>query len=231
MSCEFVNRDQRIDDFLLGKLSPAEAEAFEIHIFGCAECLDELRLREQMIALIKEERVTAIADYPPQRLPKQRPRLIKPIVNFLRFRPNIWIYAGTAAVLLIGFFIIPLLRRQETPNTFTANFIEAPALESKFGQALRSSEFSLTIIVPQIGENFIGDIEFRWEIRKDEQAFSGPLVLKILNNREASAHTATVENGQYICKEKLAPGVYYWTLEEQGETLYLGKFFVKKSQK
>jgi len=193
-------------------------------VFGCAACLDELRLREQMMALIKEARITAVAE-------RVRRRPAKSILDFFRLQPNVWIFAGAAAALLIGLFITQLLRRPEEPNIYAANFVEVPHLESKLGQALRSSEFSLTIIVPQIGENFIGDIEFRWEIKKDEQTFSGPLVLKILNNRETTVHIATVENDQYTCKEKLAPGVYYWTLEEQGETLYLGKFFVMKPAK
>ena len=229
MKCEITDRDQRIDDFLLEKLSPEDAEAFEIHLFGCPECLAELRLREQMAKLIKEERVTVVADYPPQQLPKPRLGVIKSIADFLRLQQNVWIYAGAAAVLLIGFFLIPLLRKQETPNMYAANFVEAPDLESKLGQALRSSEFSLSIISPKIGENFTGNIDFRWELKKDEQV--GPLALKILNNREIPVHEATVENGQYTCKEKLAPGLYYWALEENGETLYLGNFFVNKSQK
>lgn len=231
MPCEIKNRDQRIDDFLLEKLSPEDAEAFEIHLFGCPECLEELRMREQMIKFIKEERVTVVADYPPQRLPKQRLGVIKSIADFLRLQQNIWIYAGAAAILLIGFFIIPLLRRQEAPNTYAANFIETPSLESKLGETLRSSEFFLSIIAPKIGENFITEIAFRWEIKKDDQEFHGPLILKVLNNWEKTIHTATVENGRYDFKVNLVPGVYYWTLEEQDETLYLGKFFVKKSQK
>lgn len=227
MKCEIIDRDQRIDDFLLKKLSPEDAEAFEIHLFGCPECLGELRLREQMVKLIKEERVTASAD----RNKRQSASFVKSILDFLRLQQNIWIYAGAAAVLLIGFFILSLLRRQEATNMYAANFVEAPVLESKLGQALRSSEFSFSIISPQIGENFIGKIAFRWEIKNDGEQFNGTFGLKILNNRENSVHVATVANGQYICQEKLVPGLYYWTLEENGETLYLGKFFVMKSQK
>lgn len=100
----------------------------------------------------------------------------------------------------------------------------------KLGQVLRSSEFSVSIISPAIGANFAGEVDFSWEVKKDEQVFNGPIVLKILNNREITVHAATVENGRYACKEKFTPGVYYWTLEEQGEMLYLGKFFVNKSQ-
>jgi hypothetical protein len=226
-----IDRDQRIDDFLLAKLSPEDAETFEIHLFGCPECFEDLRLREQMVKLIKEERVTAVEDYARQRSPQKPLGVIRSIAEFLRFRQNIWIYAGAAAVLLIGFFITQLLRRQETPDIYAANFVELLHLESRAGQALRSGDFSLSVISPQIGENFTGEILFRWEIEKEGEKFSAPLELKILNNREDLIHTTTVESGQYNFKENLAPGLYYWTLDHRGETLYVGKFFVNKPAK
>jgi hypothetical protein len=231
MKCEMSDRDQRIDDFLLAKLSPEDAEAFEIHLFGCLECFEELRLREQMVKLIKEERVTVVDDYARQRSPQQPAGLIRDIAKFLRFRQNIWIYAGAAAVLLIGFFITQLLRRQETPDIYAANFVELPHLESRVGQAFRSGGFSLAVISPQIGENFSGEVLFRWELEKDGEKFSTPLELKILDNRENLGHAAIVESGQYNLKKKLAPGLYYWTLDHRGETLYVGKFFAKKPEK
>lgn len=227
MKCEIMDRDQRIDDFLLAKLSPEDADAFEIHLFGCPECFEELRLREQMVKLIKEERVTVVEDHARQRSPQSPIGLIKSIAEFFRFKQSIWIYASAAAVL-IGFFIIQLLRREESPDIYAANFVELPHLESKLGQTLRSADLSLSVIAPQIGDNFSGIIAFRWEIEKDGGKFNGPLELKILDNRENLVHAANIESGQYNFKENLAPGLYYWTLDNRGETLYVGKFFVKK---
>jgi len=226
MSCDLKNRDHHIDDFLLGKFSLADAEAFEIHVFGCAECLSELRLREQMVALIKEERVTAVAES----ARRQSASLLSSIRNFFRLQPNVWIYA-VAAILVVGLAFTLFWRRSATPEIDAANFAELPHLESRVGQTLRSGDLSLSVRAPKIGGNFSKDIEFRWEAQKDGEEFRGSLALKILNNREEPVHATTVENGHYILKVKLAPGLYYWTLEEQGETLYLGKFFVKKSQK
>jgi hypothetical protein len=231
MNCAIIDRDQRIDDFLLEKLSPEDAETFEIHLFGCPECLEELRLREQMVKLIKEERVTAVEDYARQRSSQKPLGVIRSIAEFFRFRQNIWIYAGAAAVLLIGFFVTQLLRRQASPDIYAANFVELPHLESRVGQALRSGDFSLAVFTPKIGENFTGEIFFRWEIEKDGEKFSSPLELKILDNRESLVHAANVESGQYNFKENLAPGLYYWTLDNRGETLYVGKFYVNKPER
>ncbi|MGH7451612.1 MAG: zf-HC2 domain-containing protein, partial [bacterium] len=211
MTCEITDRDQRIDDFLLAKLSPEDADAFEIHLFGCPECFEELRLREQMVKLIKEEHLTAVAPSLSKR--KQGLGVIQSILDFFQSRQSIWIYAGAAAVLLIGFLVTQLLRRQASPDIYAANFVELPHLESRVGQIFRSGDFSLAVFAPKIGENFTGEILFRWEIEKDGEKFSSPLELKILDNRENLVHAATVESGQYNFKDNLAPGLYYWTLD------------------
>jgi len=58
--------DQKIDDYLMGKLSRDESKAFEIEVFGSPELLKEVQLREQMFGLIKNERETLIAGYAKQ---------------------------------------------------------------------------------------------------------------------------------------------------------------------
>ena len=71
MKCELTNREWRMEDYVMGELSEKEAEAFEIHVFGCPECLQELRVREQMVDLIREERESLIADYPKKKMKSQ----------------------------------------------------------------------------------------------------------------------------------------------------------------
>ncbi len=228
MKCEMTDREHRIDDFLQEKMPAAEAEAFERHIFGCAECLAEVRLREQMIKLIKEERVTATDELVSTRR-GQRPDFLGTIADFFRVRPNAWIYAGVAAALLVAILVAPLFRSQDAAENYAANFTASPQLESLIGQKQRSSDFSVSAISPRAGENFTGEILFRWQIKKGEDEVDVPLELKILNNQEALMHSARVDGKEYRLRERLAPGLYYWTLEHEGETLYLGKFFVRKS--
>jgi hypothetical protein len=231
MNCAIIDRDQRIDDFLQSKLSPEDAEAFEIHLFGCPECLAELRLREQMVKLIKEERLTAVDDYA-QPQPSPQPRgVINSIVDFFRFRQNIWIYASAAAVLLVGVLIMQIFRSKEVPIEYAANFEEISHLESKVGQSFRSFNMEVSVISPAVGQDFTGNIFFRWELKKDGETFNGPVDLKIMNNREKPVHSAEITGSQYDFKQRLAPGLYYWSLENRGESLYLGKFFVKRFRK
>jgi anti-sigma factor RsiW len=146
MKCEMSDRDQRIDDFLLEKLSPEDTEAFEIHLFGCSECLQELRLREQMVKLIKEERVTLVAAPVATRAPAQSVSWIRSLSDFFNLRPSGWIYVGAAAVLLVGFVITQIVRKTDHAEMYAANFIEPPQLESMLGQVQRSSAFAVSVL-------------------------------------------------------------------------------------
>jgi hypothetical protein len=72
------------------------------------------------------------------------------------------------------------------------------------------------------------DVSFRWQIKKGKEEVELPLELKILNNKETLIHSARIAGKEYHLRESLAPGLYYWTLEYEGESLYLGKFFLSK---
>ena len=229
MSCEISDRDRRIDDFLMNKLTPVDAEAFEVHLFSCSVCLQELRLREQMIEIIKKEHVTVIPAVVKARPAKTPARLIQASADFFRLRPNAWVYVGVTAAVLMLILILPRFRGKEIADSNTANFAASPQLESLAGQTLRSSDLSVAIASPRNGENFSSeDILFRWQIKKSEENFDLPLKLKILNNQGTVIHNARVEGQEYRWREPLAAGLYYWTIEYRGEMLYLGKFFFKK---
>lgn len=232
MPCEIPDRDRRIDDFLMNQLTPADAEAFEIHLFGCKECLAELRLREQMMEVIKEERVVLSAEAAHRQRAKSAAGFIRTIADFFRLQPRAWTYAGVASALLIAILALPIFLKKEGAEKYAANFVKSERLESLVGQAQRSSVLSIVVDFPPNGENFSSDnISFRWQIKKSEESIDLPLELKILNNKEVIIHKVRVEGKEYRLRERLAPGRYYWTLENQVELLFLGIFFVDKSIK
>lgn len=229
MSCDLKNPNQKMDDFLLGKLSREEAKSFEVHTFGCPECLEELRLREQMVHLIKEEREALIADYAQQKSSKQKSSILTSIKTFIPNLQKGWVYAGAAvAILLLIFLTSPILFEKDISEINRANFEESPWFESLLKNQVRSSGISASILSPAIGKNFKNDIVFRWNIQKNGKEFLGPFDLKIMNNKEAIIHSAEITGNQYELKEGFEPGLYYWVLEENSEMIFLGKFFVKK---
>lgn len=48
MDHDLIEREQTVQRYLLGRLSPAETEAFEEHYLDCPECLAELRAAETL---------------------------------------------------------------------------------------------------------------------------------------------------------------------------------------
>lgn len=226
MPCEISDRDRRIDDFLMNQLTPADAEAFEIHLFGCKECLAALRLREQMIEVLREETMTAVAGAARPWRVKALAGPLGTIAGFLKVRPNAWVYAAAAVLLLVAAFSFSIFYNQKTPESFAANFIPSPQFESLMKQAQRSSFPLLSVASPRSGEKLSSrEIEFRWQILTGNDPVDSPLELKILNNQERLVHSARVKGYEYRLSETLVPGLYYWALEYRGEMLHFDKFF------
>jgi len=107
MNCDFKNRDAIIDDYLAGKLSEQDREAFDEHCFNCDQCFHEIRLREQMVQIIKADGSRIFADYLKKRQARKR-RYIDSLIDTLsRFRWEVkprFAYAIATGVLF--FFLI-----------------------------------------------------------------------------------------------------------------------------
>ena len=50
MTCEDVERDEVAEQYVLGRLEQDQQEAFEDHYFNCTQCLERLRVMEEMRA-------------------------------------------------------------------------------------------------------------------------------------------------------------------------------------
>jgi len=92
----------------------------------------------------------------------------------------------------------------------------------RYGQGV-----TISIVSPEIGQNLKTYVLFKWAVTKGDTKFSGPFRLKIMNHKGSVIDSVEVTGGQYK-SGKLEPGLYFWTIEEKGEMLYSGKFFVNK---
>jgi len=111
MKCELSNREQLIEDYVTGSLSQEEMDAFDEHCFNCDICFEELRLKEEMAALIKAEGKTIFSDY----LAKQKVKRVGFVRSLIDKLPRLnlewqipqWVYAPVAvgAVAVVCFFI------------------------------------------------------------------------------------------------------------------------------
>jgi hypothetical protein len=219
----------KIDDYILGKLSETENEAFEKYCFGHPEFLQEVRIRELMLKLIKKEPGLLGADIETEISVQKQHRKIS-IGGLLRERKGVWIYAAAAVLVMIILFVVPRLLREEENNRYAENFIESPHLETLVGETFRSGAISISFLSPEKGENFNNSVLFKWEITPEGEALAEPLELLIMTNKEKESFRGKVREKEFVLQKKLQPGLYYWAMEYQGETLYLGKFFVHKPE-
>ena len=104
-------RDTEIDNYLSGGLTAEELEAFEEHFFNCEECFADLKLREEIVEVIKEEGETIFVKY----FQKQRSKAVvtpRAIIHELQLlgwkKQTLWGYglAGLAAIAVWVIFII-----------------------------------------------------------------------------------------------------------------------------
>lgn len=133
MKCKLQNREQWIEDYLAGNLSAEAREEFDEHCFICDACFSELRLREELIGLIKSEGQVLFADYLAQRkndkigvLQSVKTKLDQ----FLGDWNRRWIYATVAvgAVAILSFFVYQNLAIRQEPSVAEKYPIDSAAI-------------------------------------------------------------------------------------------------------
>jgi len=104
-------QDDRIDEYLLGRLSAEDIAAFEEHYFNCPACFEELKIRAEVLSVIQTKgRDLFPAAAQPGRI-RIRPKnpVLKPVWW--------WTAAAGAAAVIVG--ILLLARPPQTPPVFT----------------------------------------------------------------------------------------------------------------
>jgi hypothetical protein len=202
----------------LGNLTEKEVEEFEIFCFGNPGFLKEVKLREQLVGAVKEKGEELLN-------PKAT---VFNINDFLEKAQKNWYYLAAAAMILVFLYFIPALFQKQYSESYLANFEENSYWENLLHQNLRSSEISISIQSPKIGENFENEIEFRWQAEKHDKTYSDYFDLIIIDNNESNVFQTEIKDGLYILEFKLEPGLYYWIVEYEKEMIHLGKFYYKK---
>ena len=101
------------------------------------------------------------------------------------------------------------------------NFKINPNLEYMINSQLRDE--SIKVNSPANNSIVNNNIMFAWESFP-----SKPIQLKILNNQNDILFEYSIQTNNFVLKEKLSPGLYYWKLENQIDLLHVGKFFIEK---
>jgi len=231
MKCEIKNRSQLIAAYLTGELSEIEMSEFEQHYFQCEECFRELKIGREAVNLIEREGPTVLAASVPW-WEKAR-QFWSEIFSRRQWqtRPQ-WAFAIAAFVLLIVIGL-PLgywkyFHQTPSPESYAENFQPSARLDNLIEQTYQSPVLLLQVSPPN-DTNFVDEIVFRWELAEDQKN-TGPIELRILNNREEEMYKFKAEHQTFYFDEKLAPGLYYWALLTENEMAYLGRFYIRRAE-
>jgi hypothetical protein len=103
---------------------------------------------------------------------------------------------------------------------YADNFARLPELEGLVEAETRSS--SIDAAAPKAGITVSQPVIFDWKAE-----VNAPLLLSVLTNKDSLVHRSRIAKLPYVLRSSLAPGLYYWKLENGEEVVFVGKFFVR----
>lgn len=245
MKCTLRNRSNLIADYLNGELSDERKRSFQEHYFDCDICFEELRLAEDSIHLIKTDGPTVLAKregWWSRKLKALSEKLHwewhgKPR---LAYEGGVVLYSGSVQIvkvspvpltatvmLLLASLVLSFLLLVDRPQFVAENFEKSPYFENLMTRTPRSEIF-ISDVQPKNDATLDGEIAFKWHIEENDVAYAGLLSLRIFNNKDEELFRFAIEENQYQLQEDLPPGLYYWTLLTEDETIHIGRFYMQK---
>lgn len=224
--CDNPN-NQMIDDYLLGNLDADAMESVESHYFDCDICFQQMQRREKIIRHIKQHGKKLVPNYQPgSEAADSAGNITKMPVS--RPRQTLWIYAAAAVILAL---LLYNWQFSTTPtpddpfaayaDTHGAAFQLSPTFEARMDNARRSTG-TVKIDSPDHLTIMRNQLIFRWENNQNER----PLTLTVMNNQLQPVTSTPLNGKEYIFRDALSPGVYYWVIEDENTAIKLGRFAV-----
>ncbi|MFW6139878.1 MAG: zf-HC2 domain-containing protein [Acidobacteriota bacterium] len=173
-----------IEDYLFNRLSKEKKEKFEEHYFNCPHCFEQLKEKNELISVVKDNADSIFKDIHMEEESKNRVK--DKIFGFLSPKPLVSAAAAAALVLIIVLGVIP---------NFTNNTHEFVLSD----ESVRGD--SITLISEAIPS------EFRWEDLGDNIEYK----VYIYNDEllwEKSSSSNTISLPEEI-KTKMIPGKSY----------------------
>jgi len=98
----------------------------------------------------------------------------------------------------------------------------SPTLEGLVNSTSRTT--SIRVLSPKTSETVSGSVVFAWKGIGERS-----VELQILSNHEKVLWTLEKAHSPVRFTAPLSDGIYYWKIAENGELLYVGKFFTRRS--
>lgn len=210
-ACAIPNRDEVIETYILGNMTPAETDAFDEHLFYCDACFQEVRFRENLAGILRERAF---------RQPTGAGTRVS--VWSQGFRTYWPVAAAIVAVVGLAFWGRSFIATTEPRREFSENFQPSPTFEGLVASTMRSP--GVTILSPENGAKVRDEVLFEWQ-----GGATGVFRLSVYNNKEEAILRVTPPENRFLLDVKakeLPPGRYYWKLISNHELLHVGEFFI-----
>jgi|GEM_PF-4423539 len=226
---------RKMDLYLDGSLDEIEMSRFEEIFFLNDRCLKELQLRRQLRELVRTEGSELFPEFTNYDIKSEPSGYFQSNTPYGSIN---WLYSAAAvfALLLIIQFTdssTPPLKLPRGANSFSNNFVTSQHdrrfLKSSFFELLAEQQLrSHHIEVLEPIQNYIyrGSLLFRWREKNEKITSTSTLKLVIYNNREQEILTAHITGGEFMFRNQLPPGLYYWSLENKKDNIAIGRFLV-----
>ncbi|MGH1363272.1 MAG: hypothetical protein ACRBF0_06930 [Calditrichia bacterium] len=227
----------QIDTYLRGDLDEAEIDEFEQTFFENDDCLKELQLRKDLRDLVKQDGKTLFPEFMPSdgvgavALGSGAPVKAAPAKVY-------WPLSVAATVLCLVFFLVPDTHQKPLKLSEKANSFSAAFLSSQKDLRFRGSSY-FDIVSSQVSRNqtiellepiknyvYRGKLAFRWRLLKSGSNPLPALRLAIFTNKDQEILRANIIGGEFVLRNELEPGLYYWSLEDEEDTVGVGRFLV-----
>ena len=229
-----------VDALKLGRMDALPGTILD-HVQRCQQCKEEIT---GLYAVVAEQDYSGSGPHPFFDSPPAAERTDRPA--FFRIAATIVAVLGLGGLTYLAFFRSPdgimnhhpattetrtdTIARDPQAETQTpaahnrdriaAHFTESPQLEDLVQSAVRSEE--TTVRSPANGSTVRKGARFAWMTSAHP-----PFELTILDNRRHTVRSFRVSATQFVLRDSLEAGLYYWKLGAEGNLLHVGKFMVR----
>lgn len=251
MDHNYIQNNDIIDKYLLHQLTEEEETELEEHLLFCEECLNTLEKRKAIIGVIRNKLPEEInrqkhTDSEKNKKTKNKFTFFLKIAASIIFLVSLaWFgnllfnenETGKKNVLLETLNddsitdrnVDSTVEHKIIDNNYTENKIQLaeayqslPEFENFIKNPVRSEDFK--VLSPALNKRFGQNeaISLKWK-----SPVYDSLNFVIFDNKAKVIFEKRIDSN-YIFKQKLTPGLYYWQLETTEESLFTGKFKVLK---
>ena len=251
MDHNYIQNNDIIDKYLLHQLTEEEESELEEHLLFCDECLNALEKRKAIIGIIRNKLPDEInrqklTDSEKIKKPKNKFTFFLKIAASIIFLVSLaWLgnllldenETGKRIVSLetlnddsiTGRNVDSTVEHKIIDNNYTENKIQLaeayktlPEFENYIKNPVRSED--LKVLSPALNKRFGQNeaISLNWK-----SPVYDSLSFIVFDNKAKVIFEKRIDSN-YIFKQKLTSGLYYWQLETPEEALFTGKFTVQK---